>query len=162
MKKLFDKKILIWLLGFVVLVLELVFIALNLNNLNVLTYLLCIGFIPAIILFVTSLTYSSFANKTKLTKYVMAIIVALVFSTILLTFCDLLISEEIVDQIIKNSMTSDTTQVSMNTATAGDNVQSILLYIAFSGIGCFIGTSIYKKRMLKNTAQETNTSNEYD
>lgn len=162
MKNLFDKKILIWFLGFFVLALELVFIAFNLINLNVFTYLLCIGFIPAIVLFVTSLIYSSFANKTKLTKYVMAIVVALIFSIILLTFCELLISEEIVNQIIKNSMTSDTTQVSMNTATAGDNIQSILLYIAFSGIGCFVGTLIYKKRTSKTIAQETNTATEYD
>ena len=131
------------------------------TNLNVLTYLLCIGFIPAIVLFATSLIYSSFANKTKLIKYVMAIVVALVFSTILLAFCELMISEEIVDQIIKNSMTSDTTQVSMNTATAGDNIQSILLYIACSGIGCFIGTSIYKKKMSKKVSNNTNI-NEYD
>ncbi|NLE24262.1 MAG: hypothetical protein GX625_02805 [Clostridiaceae bacterium] len=161
MKKLFDKKILVWFLGLFVLALELVFITFNLTNLNVLTYLLCIGFIPAIILFVTSLIYSSFANKTKLTKYVLAIVAALVFSAILLTFCELMISTETVNQIIENSMTSDTTQVSMNTATAGDNIQSILLYVAFSGVGCFIGTSIYKKKMNKNVSNNPNI-NEYD
>lgn len=58
-------------------------------------------------------------------------------------------------------MTSDTTQVSMNTATAGDNIQSILLYVAFSGVGCFIGTSIYKKKMNKNVSNNPNI-NEYD
>lgn len=161
MKNLFDKKILIWFLGLFVLVFELIFIAFNLTNLNVLTYLLCIGFVPAIILFATSLIYSSFTNKTKLIKYVLAIVNALFFSAILLTFCELLISEEIIDQIIKNSMTSDTTQVSMNKATAGDNIQSILLYIAFSGIGCFIGTSINKKKTNKNVSNNANI-NEYD
>lgn len=161
MKNLFNKKILIWVVGLFVLALELIFVATNLTHLNVLTYLLCIGFIPAIILFVVSLIYSSFANNTKLTKYVLAIVAALVFSAVLLTFCEIMISNEVVNQIIKNSMTSDTTQVSMNTGTAGDNIQCILLYVAFSGIGCFIGTSIHKKKMNKNISTNEN-SNEYD
>lgn len=49
----------------------------------------------------------------------------------------------------------------MNTATAGDNIQSILLYVAFSGLGCYIGTLVYKKKNKSAIDEETKLS-EYD
>lgn len=161
MKNVFDKRMLIWFFGLIGLALELVLVAINLDSLNVITFMLGIGLIPAIILFVASLIFGSFSDRTKLTKYVMSIMVALVFSAILITFCQIMLRPEIVERIIENSVSTGTTQVSMSTATAGDNIQSVLLYIAFSGLGCFIGTSIYKKRMHKNSTNNEK-NNEYD
>lgn len=161
MKKKFDRKILCWILGFISLAIELIVVRLNLTSLNVLTYLSAIGFFPAIILFVTSLIYSSQSRASKLGKYIASIVCAIVFSVVLLVYCDVFISKEIVDQIIQNSISSDTTQVSMNTATAGDNIQSILLYVAFSGLGCYIGTLVYKKKNKSVVDEETKLS-EYD
>lgn len=162
MKKIIEGKMMVWLAGLIVLAIELVVVTINITSLNVLTYLLCIGFLPAIILFTSSLVYSSKANTSKLCKYVLSIIIAVIFSAILLVYCKMNINEGIVEQIIRNSVTSDTTQVSMNKATAGDNIQSILLYIAFSGIGCFIGTSVYKKKAKSILTRNKNNMSEYD
>lgn len=162
MKKIIDKKMLVWLAGLIVLAIELVVVTINITSLNVLTYLLYIGFLPAIILFASSIVYSSKANTSKIWKYVLSIIIAIIFSAILIAYCKMNINEGIVEQIIRNSVTSDTKQVSMNTATVADNIQSILLYIAFSGIGCFIGTSVYKKKGKSILTRNKNNISEYD
>ena len=160
--KIFDKKMIIWLVGLITLVFEFVIVTINLTRLNILTYLLYIGFFPAFILFVTSLVYSFQANTSKLSKYILSVIVAVIFSAILLVYFGVYINEEIVERIIQNSMTFDTMQVSINTATVGDNIQMFLLYIAFSGIGCFIGNLVYKKRRKSINSHNNNDTSEYD
>lgn len=137
--KMKDKSLLFLGAGLCILFLELLFVGTKLNSLNVLTYLLSVGLLPAIILFASSLLYSMNATTSKKFTYIAAIALALVFSVILLVFCSNMITDEVIDTIIANSITSDTTQVSMTTASAGDNIQSILLFVAFSGLGAFIG-----------------------
>ena len=48
----------------------------------------------------------------------------------------------------------------MSTASAGDNIQSILLFVAFSGLGVFVGNRIRtsKHKKDKNFCQK----DEYD
>lgn len=145
------KKGLLYLgVGLCVLFLELFIVSTNLKALNVFTYLLSVGVLPAVILFITSLLYSLNAKTTKKIKYIVAIMIALVFSAILLVFCANMITTELIDLIISNSITSDTAQVSMSTASAGDNIQSILLFVAFSGFGAFIGNRIRTSKHKKD------------
>ena len=100
------------------------------------------------------------AKTTKKIKYIVAVMLAFVFSVIMLVFCANMITTELIDIIISNSITADTTQVSMSTASAGDNIQSILLFVAFSGLGVFVGNRIRtsKHKKDKNFCQK----DEYD
>lgn len=158
--KMKEKGLLYLGVGLCALFLELFVVSINLNALNVFTYLLSVGLLPAIILFVTSLLYSLNAKTTKKIKYIVAVMLAFVFSVIMLVFCANMITTELIDIIISNSITADTTQVSMSTASAGDNIQSILLFVAFSGLGVFVGNRIRtsKHKKDKNFCQK----DEYD
>lgn len=146
MKKFFDKGM-IFLGGAVVLLLaELLALHLNLQELNVLTYLLTVGLLPAVILFAGMLGYSLSTKAPAKVTYVTAIVMTLLFSGIMLLYCGSAITPELVDTIIANSITDSTTQVSMTTASAGDNIQSILIFAAFAAAGTFIGNRIRKKK----------------
>lgn len=158
MKKHMDKSFLFLGAGILVLLVELLIVNGNLPQLNVLSYLLCIGIIPAVILCVSSLLYSATAKSSVTLSYALAIIMALVFSGIMLLYCSAAITPELVDTILANSVSAENTQVSMTAASAGDNIQSVLIFVAFSGAGAFIGNRIRKKR----NAPEIIADSEYD
>ncbi|MFQ7574940.1 MAG: hypothetical protein ACLRLD_05980 [Lachnospira sp.] len=160
MKKISDKNLWFIIAGLVFILLELLIVNNFLEQLNVFTYLLAVGFLPAVILFFSSFLYSCYSSVDKKIKYVLAIMLALIFSVIMLVYCGSVINSEIIDIIVKNSMTSDMVTVSMNPASAGDNIQSVLLFVAFSGVGAILGNKINRKR--KKAFFETNISQEYD
>lgn len=162
MKKIFDKGIIFHVAGTLILAAMLLIISGLLDRLNILTYLLVIGIIPAVILFICSLLHSSTTRASGLSTYVTALVVALLFAGIMLAYCGTMFSSELVDSILANSVTSDTTQVSMSTASAGDNIQSILLFVAFSAAGAFIGNRIRRKKTAKTSAVTGKTESEYD
>ena len=159
MKKYMDKGLIFLGAGLLAMLLELLILHQNLNQLNILTYLLAIGIIPAVILFVSVLLYSANTKAAPVLTYARAIAMALIFSVIMLVYCGNAITPELVETILANSITSDTTQVSMTEASAGDNIQSVLIFVAFSGIGAFIGNRIRKK---KAPAPATSIEDEYD
>ncbi len=158
MKKFFDKSF--WFLGAGVLALTVEILILNscLEQLNVLSYLLFIGIIPAVILCVCALLYSATAKTSVKASYVAAIVMALLFAGVMLLYCSAVATPELMDTILTNSMTSENVKVSMTTASAGDNIQSVLIFVAFSGVGAFIGNRIRKKR----SPAEVLIDDEYD
>lgn len=162
MKKLDWKKMSIWFAALLILAADLIAVSLNLHNLNILIYLLAIGFGPAVVLFIASLLYASGADTADLPKYIVAVSAALLFAVIMMIYSKAAISEEIVREIIQHSTTSDTTQVSMKAAGAGDNIQSILLFVACSGIGCFIGSKIKPKKPQQASSDVSGSAAEYD
>ena len=159
MKKFMNKSLIFLGVGVVVLLVELLILNSSLWQLNVLTYLLTVGIIPAIVLFVSLLLYGMTAKSSAKLTFVMAILLALVFSGIMLAYCSAVVTPELMDTILANSVTSENTQVSMTTATAGDNIQSILMYTAFAGLGAMVGNRIRRK---KNPAPVANPRDEYD
>ena len=99
------------------------------------------------------------ALKFLVVYSLMAIVLALVFSGIMLVYCSAIVTPELMETILANSMTSENTQVSMTTATAGDNIQSVLMYTAFAGLGALVGNRIRRK---KTPAPVAESQNEYD
>ncbi len=161
MKEAFNKNSLIWVVGVAALAIELIIANIHLSELTVFTYLLVIGIIPAILLLGGALLFGLKSDATKAFKYVVSLALAVVFSVIVLGYCTLFVDEELITTIVQNTVSDDGILVSVNMASAGDNIQSILLYIAFSGIGCFIGTHMHKKKNKARTIEESN-ANEYD
>ena len=145
--------------GVLALAAELLIVNGRLEQLNILTYLLAIGIIPAAILFVSMLLYGAVSKGKAVTAYVLAIGMALVFSGVMLLYCGSAITPELVDTILANSVTSETTQVSMTAASAGDNIQSVLIFAAFAGMGAFLGSRIGRKKVPAAPAAE---QDEYD
>lgn len=159
MKKIMDKGFIFLGVGLAAMLVELLILNGCLGSLNVLTYLLAIGIIPAVILCVSTLLFSANTKIPAKFTYVAALVMALVFAGIMLLYCSAVITPELVNTILTNSITSDTTQVSMTTASAGDNIQSVLIFVAFSGVGAFIGNRIRKK---KTPAPVATAEDEYD
>ena len=120
-----------------------------------------IGIIPAILLLGGALLFGLKSDATKAFKYVVSLVFAVVFSVIVLGYCTLFVDEELITTIVQNTISDDSILVSVNMASAGDNIQSILLFIAFSGIGCFIGTHIHGKKNKVRHSEEGSVS-EYD
>lgn len=146
MKKFLDKSLIFLGAGVIALLVELLILNSSLQQLNVLTYLLTVGIIPAVMLFVSLLLYSITAKAPAKLTYVMAIVLALVFSGIMLAYCSAVVTPELMDTILANSITSENTQVSMTAASTGDNIQSILMYTAFAGLGALVGNRIRRKK----------------
>lgn len=132
--------------GLLALAAELLIVNGRLQQLNILTYLLTIGIIPAAILFVSMLLHTAPGKAKPAHAYLLAVGMALVFSAVMLVYCGNAITPELVETILANSVTSETTQVSMTAASAGDNIQSVLIFMAFAGLGAFIGNRIGRKK----------------
>ncbi len=162
MKKSLDKSLVFHGIGVLILLAELLIVNGFLAQLNIFTYLLVIGIIPAIVLFAGSLLHSMFTKASALFTYIAALVIALVFSGIMLIYCSATITPELIDTILNNTITSDTAQVSMTTASAGDNIQSILIFVAFSGIGAFVGNCIRNKKAAAPAKQPVDIASEYD
>lgn len=145
--------------GVLALAVELLVVNGRLQQLNILSYLLAIGIIPALILFVSMLLHGAVGKGKPAFAYGLAIAMALVFSGVMLIYCSNAITPELVDTILANSVTSENTQVSMTEATAGDNIQSVLIFMAFAGMGAFIGNRIGRK---KTPAAAPAAESEYD
>lgn len=163
MKKMINKNLFILVGGLFVLLLELIVVYTKLTSLNVLTYIFSVGLFPALILFIIFFVYSYKANVDKKESYILAITFAIIFAIIMLGFCGAVITPELVDKIVANSITSNTTQASMTTASTGDNVQSVLIFIASSGLGALLGNKLKLKKI--TTDKHVNTisiKDEYD
>lgn len=162
MKKWLDRSVVFHGIGVLLLLIELAVVSALLTQLNVLSYLLVIGILPAAVLFVCSLLHGTFAKTAPLGTYLAAVAVALLFAVVMLLYCGATVTPELMDTILTNSITSDTTQVSMTEASAGDNIQSVLIFVAFSGLGAFIGNHIRRKRDGVQPHTTERVLNEYD
>lgn len=159
MKKFMDRGLVFVGAGVLALLAELLILDRNLSQLNIFTYLLAIGILPAVILLVSMLLYSATTGASSGVTYVVAIVMALICAAAMLVYCGNAITPELVDTILANSVTSENTQVSMTTASAGDNIQSVLIFAAFSGLGAFIGNRIRRKQI---SATPASARDEYD
>ncbi|MGI5889004.1 MAG: hypothetical protein ACOX6J_06500 [Oscillospiraceae bacterium] len=162
MKKVVDRKIIIWLAAFGVLAVDLITAGVCLERLNVLTYMLAIGLLPLLTLFICGILYGRSSDASKSGKYFVSVFAAVLFSIVLMIFCSNLITEDVIAKIIENSMTSQTMQVSMTEGTVLDNVISFIMLIASSVIGCLIGCSIRKRKEKKTKAATGDGMKEYD
>ena len=162
MKKWLDRSVWFHGVGVLLLLTELTVVSTMLTRLNVLSYLLVIGIIPAAVLFMCSLLHGACAKTAPLSTYLAAVLAALLFAGVMLLYCGSAITPELMDTILTNSITSDTAQVSMTEASAGDNIQSILIFVAFSGVGAFLGNYIRRKRGGVSSAVAGRVVAEYD
>lgn len=163
-EKFIEKAMLVWIIGFIALAADLAYMSVNLTKLNIVVYLLCIGVIPVLILFAVSFIYACISVNSKRTRYIIAVAAAIVFALIALLVCNSFISQEVIDQLINNSKVSGNMEVSVRMGNSGDTIQSFLVFIAFSGIGCFLGNTVRTKMLSKpgSGANEVKTESEYD
>lgn len=158
MHKNFDSKLLFLLAAIAVIAIEITIVSIIVNSLNVLAYLFAVEIFPALALFFFSLLYGLFTASKRSFMFAAVFICAITSSIIMFLFCGAVITPEVVERMIANSETNGAI-VSINTASTGDNIQSVLLFVAFAGLGVLIGDRIKSKRKKVST---TLIDEEYD
>lgn len=150
----------IYLFGILIEFVWLVYVKFNLESLSILQYMLYSIALPALIVFLSSLSYSILNNDSKKKNYIYALISSVIMATILTVFCLLFVSTDMMNQIMLNTVASDNVQVSITQAKASDNIQSYIIFIAISGLGTLLGNKVSKKKKNELQPQDEYDNNE--
>ena len=165
MKKKNSKNILLWCISCAVFLLTSICIMINLEKLNILTYLLFVAFLPVLILGTTSFFYGFLSDINKSRKYGVVITMAVIYSVIGMMLNLHFVDFAVMNQIIENTkVSSESVSMSVQSGTTGDMIQSYFLNVAFSCIGCIFGNFIKtnKAKKAENYQQVVQAENEYD
>lgn len=135
----------------IIIIAYMLFAITQLNKLTVLSFMVVIIIIPLLLLMAGNIVTTIFSKTNFRITVLINIVGALISVMSVFIISHYLIDTSIIDTIINNTSVGENVSVSMSEATAGDNITSVLLYVATAYIASLITYKI-KRKLRKNSS----------
>ena len=116
----------------------------KLEEMSIFNYLFSVVVLPIIYILVFSIISTVVANIEFKSSLLGNAVISFINALIITVTSVILVTEEVINKIISNTSVGEGVEMSIGAGSAGDNLQSFILFIAVAGISTFIGSKLRK------------------